>query len=376
LSDASRNDGDTDAARDLTREALFEAVWADPLSKLAPKYGLSDVGLSKICRRLGVPVPPRGYWAKLRHGKRVARPTLPPPNDGQEQRLVLRAVDDERAALAESLRAKDDRAARMREIEGALEAAPATIHPLAAEARRLLEAKDPPNDRWLDYGRPTPRVRRAEVPRATRFASKLLYALERLGCTAAVESDRGWWWLAFRFERLGQKHWITVEEDSDVVDLARCSVARQKVVGSGRLSVRLRTYQNRTTHTKWSETETRPLEIRLPRIAASVLRQQDVEHARDLERAEWHRQWAEEERVRAEAERLQVEEQARRDRLEANAETWAKAERIRAYVHAVERAGSVADMKQWTSWAREHADRMDPILSPPTGEDDEEKAAY
>jgi len=35
-----------------------------PVAKVAESFGLSDVGLAKICGRHRVPVPPRGYWAK------------------------------------------------------------------------------------------------------------------------------------------------------------------------------------------------------------------------------------------------------------------------------------------------------------------------
>jgi len=48
----------------LSREELFDEVWTDPISTLAKKYGLSDVGLAKICKRHSIPLPGRGYWAK------------------------------------------------------------------------------------------------------------------------------------------------------------------------------------------------------------------------------------------------------------------------------------------------------------------------
>ena len=54
---------------ELTREELYELVWAEPIMKLARQYGLSDRGLAKICDRMGVPVPGRGYWAKVQSGK-------------------------------------------------------------------------------------------------------------------------------------------------------------------------------------------------------------------------------------------------------------------------------------------------------------------
>jgi hypothetical protein len=50
----------------VSREALYEEVWADPVTVVAPRYGLSDVGLVKICKKLGIPVPARGYWAKVK----------------------------------------------------------------------------------------------------------------------------------------------------------------------------------------------------------------------------------------------------------------------------------------------------------------------
>ena len=39
----------------VSREALYEVVWTDAVTVVAPRYGLSDVGLVKICMRLGVP---------------------------------------------------------------------------------------------------------------------------------------------------------------------------------------------------------------------------------------------------------------------------------------------------------------------------------
>jgi hypothetical protein len=59
------------------REKLFDEVWATPMTKLAKAYGLSDVGLRKICVALDVPLPPRGYWAKLAAGRTIPMPALP-----------------------------------------------------------------------------------------------------------------------------------------------------------------------------------------------------------------------------------------------------------------------------------------------------------
>ncbi len=61
------------------REQLYEEVWAEPTLKVAKKYSLSDVGLAKVCKKLKVPRPSLGYWAKKAASKHVGkRPPLPP----------------------------------------------------------------------------------------------------------------------------------------------------------------------------------------------------------------------------------------------------------------------------------------------------------
>ncbi|MGF6876974.1 hypothetical protein OKW35_006453 [Paraburkholderia sp. MM5477-R1] len=61
----------------IHRRKLYEEVWAEPVVKVAPRYGLSDSGLLKICDRLGVPTPALGYWARVRAGQNVQRKDLP-----------------------------------------------------------------------------------------------------------------------------------------------------------------------------------------------------------------------------------------------------------------------------------------------------------
>jgi hypothetical protein len=56
----------------FTREQLYKEVWSKPMTSLAKEYGLSDVGLRKICKRLHVPLPPQGYHLRDRKGS-------PPP---------------------------------------------------------------------------------------------------------------------------------------------------------------------------------------------------------------------------------------------------------------------------------------------------------
>lgn len=47
---------------------LSEMVWEKSCVVLAKELGVSDKAISKRCVLLGIPTPPRGYWAKLRAG--------------------------------------------------------------------------------------------------------------------------------------------------------------------------------------------------------------------------------------------------------------------------------------------------------------------
>src|ERR1700756_4346222 len=49
----------------LTQQELYEKVWSTPMQKLAKEFGLSDVGLTKLCCWNEIPLPGRGYWARI-----------------------------------------------------------------------------------------------------------------------------------------------------------------------------------------------------------------------------------------------------------------------------------------------------------------------
>ena len=65
----------------LTRRAIYDLVWSQPMSNVAIGLGMSANGLAKICDRLLIPYPTRGYWAKVYAGKDQPQTALPPVSD-------------------------------------------------------------------------------------------------------------------------------------------------------------------------------------------------------------------------------------------------------------------------------------------------------
>lgn len=70
----------------LSRKALYDLVWSEPMKTLSARFGISDVALKKTCARAGIPIPDRGYWAKKDAGKdtfQAAFSTRPPGIDDE-----------------------------------------------------------------------------------------------------------------------------------------------------------------------------------------------------------------------------------------------------------------------------------------------------
>lgn len=76
-------------ATEVSRQSLYEQVWSKPMTKLARDYGISDVALAKICRKLDVPYPWRGYWRRIETGKAAKQLPLPQNNDPRQQKAFI-----------------------------------------------------------------------------------------------------------------------------------------------------------------------------------------------------------------------------------------------------------------------------------------------
>jgi hypothetical protein len=65
-----------DLAEKYNREEIYAAIWAEPIQHVAKRYNISDVGLAKVCKKLNIPRPGRGYWAIKAAGRPL--PKRPP----------------------------------------------------------------------------------------------------------------------------------------------------------------------------------------------------------------------------------------------------------------------------------------------------------
>lgn len=73
----------------VTRAQLHEMVWQEPLSRIAPRFGVSHVTLRRICQRYDIARPAPGYWSKIAYGKPVAKTPLSVEKRPSDERIVF-----------------------------------------------------------------------------------------------------------------------------------------------------------------------------------------------------------------------------------------------------------------------------------------------
>jgi len=60
-----------------TREQLYKEIWAEAITKVAIRYGVSDNGIRKKCKVYNIPTPNNKYWGQLHAGHNPKPMPLP-----------------------------------------------------------------------------------------------------------------------------------------------------------------------------------------------------------------------------------------------------------------------------------------------------------
>lgn len=179
--------------KEFTRSELYDLVWATPMTKLAKQFGLSDVGLRKICVKHNIPTPPLGYWAKLQFGKRPKQPNLPPLARGELDRVfvTISAVNEmpEKVILAESQARKS-----IGEKLNISDQAHKPRHPIARATKRALREATLDNEGFISTASVAGTIKvivaRPTVPRVTAIIEAIATTLEQRG-QQLIKTDNG-----------------------------------------------------------------------------------------------------------------------------------------------------------------------------------------
>lgn len=374
----------------ITRKALYGRVWSQPMLRVAKEFGLSDVGLAKICRKHKIPHPPRGYWARREAGQSPARIPLPNPENDPEIEIhastnspSAAAIDDEFQQLIEDQYGKPFQIEFRDHLRGS--------HALISEANQQLQSMRPnsddlivlPADASIDL-----RVSKSTLRRSLFIVDALLRAFEAHGdrvnrgpCVELLNVQ-----VRFAvFESLSRHR-----EEVESTDLSgryefNHSRYQSVLIPSGRLTLQIKessSYWHHNCRQSWRDTPRHPLEERLEAVIAGLF-----DYAATIRREERQRKREQEERAAAELQRQEAARQraakraaieAERERVEAliaDSKRWKKSQELREYIDAarrlyLDRNASIepgSQMAKWLEWALRQADRLDPFVeSPPS----------
>jgi hypothetical protein len=394
--------GETERPQVYERKTLYKEVWAEPLKTVAERYGVSDVAVAKACRKLAVPLPGRGYWAKRHAGQKLPVTPLPPLPAGTPPVIYRPWVSGYRSE-------KPRPAVRAKIPHPIVEVSETLVEPhrLVAQADRLLgkrKSKDGiiprPRQRCLDI-----LVTAAVLERALLIMDALLKALEernlKVEATAPVEEDQPYQrWIMSQTRVLVEGEWIAfaMEEQFDTIrhpapeppknlqGYGRDYWIRQHTpepdyVPNGKLALLIESEEGLGIRRTWRDAQTQRVETSLGSFISHLYATAEAikEKRAAAERSE--EEWRQQRLRRLEEEQRRLEEDRRRTELLATLERWRLARDVRAYVDDVrsrilELKGTEpleASLEEKLAWASAYADRVDPLgrLTPRVSENDE-----
>ena len=352
-------------ARTVTRKELYDLVWKTPIRKLAVDFGVSNVAVAKACKRLNVPRPPRGYWAKLAFGKKIQKPKLPQSATGAPSSTVIDPANSIVSPKTENVCAETMQIINVPEdLHG--------CHPLVSATKKSLESDKPGVDlllRSAEKGTLSIMTSRNSMHRALSLMEALIRAAEANGWKVEGKEDRG-----------GMK--IIVGEDGVSLEMVE-KIDQTEIVPrptganwwkrytyspSGRFTIRITEYLEKGARQSWSDGKTQRLNTLLSEVLAGISSAAEQLRKRRLEREEWHRKCEEQKRIREELAARIKNEKERRSRLTEEVAGWNRAHEIRRFCDEIETYISKepdrfpkGDVKRWLIWAREIAAKYDPF---------------
>ena len=354
----------------LTRDELYTLVWSEPASKVAARYGISDRGLGKLCEREGIPVPPRGWWAKKAAGKRPKQLKLPPIQQGQHNHLTFKEPRPTTAPPAEAPPEPPEIIfERQPENQIAVDAGARITHPLVREAGIGLRKATPAYDgiRHAPRGCIDLRVSRDSIQRSLLIMQALLRALEQRGY--GVEVKDGMTFVTVLGERL--RIYVREGLKQEIRDLTPEERERRRQglavnpyrrTPSGDLTF----YQGEHYASKvTADNAKRRLEEGLNMFLEALVREAYREKALRAEREREAEKRRVAEEHRKEQELVKRFEISKRERFDTLVTQWQAAEGRREFLAVLrENAGVVTEgsaLAEWFQWVERYIDISDPL---------------
>ena len=295
----------------VTRDKLYAQVWNTPMSRLAAEYGISGNGLAKICRRLEIPYPPRGYWAKKAAGKPVVEYKLPPQTEGNLDWVDISPTSKAESRPAEAVKAVETIRSQIAEIK--IPDTMRNLHPKVRDwidqhARKQKEIEQDRRKHARDQWFWSPKSLRDLTERDKyrfRVTSALLIAVEKGGGKVLEADIRGRLTLSVEGEEVEcvvtekMTRMLSGSQERDTEWTAYPDFHNSGLRPTGYLRLEIKTYLSGDVR-PWVETDKKSASAILPEIVAEIIAAGPALANERLVREEQRRKWAEQEEARRE----------------------------------------------------------------------------
>ena len=323
--------------------------------------GISDVAFAKRCKKLNIPRPPRGYWAKIAVGRKPAKKPLPA---GDEEKLLGKDPVSSRVAILENKR---------------------QLHAAAQDLLAALRAATPDTEGLVKVqGRtfPCAEVSVALIDRTVRCLSSILTMAENRG--VPFKKARSSYDTAY-FERKNSRLSIEIHEPVVTVKVDPATQDKRRSPWEWKTSYRepsqkltftigsdLRT---RGKGKNWSESESQTLEETLREVVdgicehyAELDRERVREEGRRRQHAEEYKLKQEEERKMKHTASIEAAARQRTEDLLIAAEWWRLYRTARDFIDSCEKNWRSSqpdelteEQESWLRWAHEQSEALSPF---------------
>jgi hypothetical protein len=308
------------AAEYYDREKLYEEIWKEPMTVVSKRYGVSDVALSKTCKKLKVPKPPLGYWAKRKAGQNPKTPKLPKFKDAPRQ-IIRKSVPfifnqpkkvenkdylvPEIFIQAQELIAKES----LPEMKIIIPEDIKSLHPFVRNTRRVFKEKHKSNN-FQEYNRYSTKgegvfnldVSEDSLHRATLILQALCVAFKKRG---------------FKLLEVEKKEFVQVEIMGKYVSLkiSEKSIKREmpdknnypsfEFIPSGRLKMEIVAPTPFEGQKNWTDGKNEKLEDKLIKFISGMINAAAWAHEYETRWESWKVESVREEKIRKEKDRFE-----------------------------------------------------------------------
>ncbi|WP_277587791.1 hypothetical protein [Pseudomonas chlororaphis] len=357
----------------FTPRELFDKVWETPVLKLAQEIGISDVALSKACRKAGLSLPSRGHWAK----PVSKRPSKPKPPTAEHP--ISFTVLDRSTLPVPSAAPIKPKAIRSTILVPHTLLAP---HPLVMKWVKCVKAAKIHEGHLVTIGKHVldARISPGLIDRCALIFDTLIKESKVLGYTWKVTSDDKTLvevdgeLLAIKLAERLSKQIIPPPPPTPrrrtarwEPDFSLLRAPQFEWSSTGELSLQIDARTEYGKRKNWTDTKTGKIEEKLASIFDGFEAIAESMKVLRLKNEEARRERIAEEAVRLERAKREETHRRLRHKLVENTKRWEQAQRLRAFIQATCNASATTSEHSqqqtalWAAWASAHANQLDPL---------------